>query len=176
MFWRLGAIGVLTFILILFGSIQIFSKQVDLAAEQDPPEEENDTADEMTEAEVAENIPPEKRVEPEPAPKPEPSAGADVEVLEFVDEVVEVRKRPAEPAPSRAPRGATGPAKSVGGGAGHRPHGVLQFQDKSQGKAGRKGLLGDDLQQMSSAKRAGLVVLALAVAAGLGYAAMQLVG
>ena len=97
----------------------------------------------------------------------------DVEVLEFVDEVVEVKAKPRPAAAPSAPGSAAraGAAAGRGAASGGRKHGVLQFSEEP----GRGGLLGDDLRQMSFGVRMLLVVLALAAAGGLGYLVMQLV-
>ncbi len=102
---------------------------------------------------------------PAPADAPPPAA-EEVEVLEFVDEVVEVRKAPPPP------RTASPPRSTQARSAANRQGGVLQYQATARGKS---GLLGDDLQQMSTPMRWGLVALAVAAAAGLGYGAMLLV-
>lgn len=95
-------------------------------------------------------------VTPPPAPPP-------VETLEFLDEVVQVRAQPVRPdaASGKGRAGATAPA--------HRERGVLQFHKREGGG----GLLGDDLKQMGTGKRFLLLLLALAVAAALGYLVMR---
>jgi predicted component of type VI protein secretion system len=93
----------------------------------------------------------------------------DVEVLEFVDEVVEVKAKP-QPAPAPASPAAS-PRVASRGAAGARKHGVLQFSSQSA----KGGVLGDDMRQMSRGRRLLLIVVALAVSVGLGYLVMVLI-
>ena len=105
---------------------------------------------------------------PVPAPKssakPEPQPEPGVELIEFVDEVVEVRKRPAPgpgPAPSSRPTGSTSA----------RRDGVLQFSRRAPA-----GPLGDDVGQLGGLPKLLIVLTAIAVAVGLGWVAMRLAG
>lgn len=100
--------------------------------------------------------PPPKRATP-------PAAKKNVEVLEFVDEVVEVIKRESA-SPEFATRKPTSTVQRTG-------RDVLQFNKGTDSK----GLLGDDLSQMSTGMRALLVVGVLAIAVALGYIAMRVV-
>lgn len=112
------------------------------------------------------------------APPPPPSRSAppseDVDVLEFEDEVVEVRKRPAAAPPPPSPQPTVRAASRAAPAALHaqREHGVLRG---ARSGSDRRGLLGDDMRQMSLPQRALLVLAALAVAALLGWIAMRLV-
>ena len=97
--------------------------------------------------------------------------GEDVDVVEFADEVVQVRRREVKPS-GRGPGGAGG-----GGGAGGAAprtarveHGVLQFSRQASSST----VATDDLRQMSSALRALLILVAVAIAIGLGWLAMVL--
>lgn len=101
-----------------------------------------------------------------PPPPAAPSPPPAVETLEFLDEVVQVRPT-AAPQPRR-PAAANPGAKPAA--AGGRDRGVLQFHKLQD----RRGVLAEDLQQMSTAKRALLWLLALSLAAAMGYLAMQL--
>lgn len=106
-----------------------------------------------------------ERVAP-PPPAPVPAAPASgPEVLEFVDEVVDVRPREAAPKPAAPGRPAPAPVA--------RREGVLLFQAEKNAKS--RGLLGDDLAQMSFGMRALLTVVGLAVAGGIGWLVMTLV-
>lgn len=98
-------------------------------------------------------------VPPVAPPPPRPA------VVEFADEVVEVRKPVAPAAPGKA--AAAGPAAPVAA----KRQGVLQYSKQ----AGAGGLLGDDLAQVSGGKRAVLFLGVLALAVGLGWLVMKLV-
>jgi hypothetical protein len=103
---------------------------------------------------------------PAPAIEPPPQPARGGGLVEFADEVVEVRKA--------LPTGRAGAAaaKSVGGGEpvlAQKPR-VLQFSQQAE-----RGALGDDLAQMSNGVRAAIVVGVIAAAAGVGYLAMTLV-
>lgn len=97
--------------------------------------------------------------------------GGDFDVVEFADEVVQVRRREVKPTSS-------GPGSSGGGrpavGAATRTarveHGVLQFSRQATSST----VATDDLRQMPAALRLLLVVLAVAIAIGLGWLAMVL--
>lgn len=105
--------------------------------------------------------PPPPRV---PAPPPPAPRAA---VVEFADEVVEVKKPAAKSEPAIA-------AKATAGGgpaAVSQSSRVLQFHKRPGGTG---GLLGDDMGQMSGAMRALLVVGVLALGAGIVFVVMQL--
>lgn len=111
---------------------------------------------------------------PSPAPPPPaatprvapPSAAKPpANVVEFADEVVEVRKPAAAPAAKPAAAPAAGPAPSTSGR-------ILQFQKQ----AGGGGLLGDDLGQVGGGMRALFVLGALALGAGIVWLTIRLVG
>lgn len=102
-----------------------------------------------------------------PSPRPQPPAPAPVTppppppaatrpgVVEFADEVVEVKK-PASPTPAARPAAAAGgPAVNQSGSR------VLQFSKQAAGK----GLLADDMGQMSGGMRALIVLGVLALGA-----------
>ncbi len=102
---------------------------------------------------------------PPQAPTRAPAAASDT--LEFLDEVVQLRTpAPTRPSPSAIASGAAKPQPA----SAVRERGVLQFNKQSN----REGVFADDLQQMSSVKRALLVLVALAVTGMMGYLAMQL--
>lgn len=105
--------------------------------------------------------PPPERVVASPPPVPRPS------VVEFADEVVEVKKPAAKSEPAIAAKAIAG----SGPAAVSQSSRVLQFH-KRPGGAG--GLLGDDMGQMSGAMRALLVVGVLALGAGIVFVVMQL--
>ncbi len=106
-----------------------------------------------------------------PAPAPAKQQAGPQDVVEFVDEIVEVRARPAAPAPAVTARSPAEAVRPQAAGA-HRVGGVLQFHATRQGPA----VLGDDLRQMSTPMRALWTLVALAFALGLGYAVMRFVG
>jgi predicted component of type VI protein secretion system len=113
---------------------------------------------------------PRETAPPATAP-PQSPAPAEVDVIEFVDEVVEVVRRPPKsPAPS-PPSAAKPPAAAARTGGVARQHGVLRFSKEPKST----GPLGDDLRQMSSVRRALVVLLCLLAAVALGYGAMRLV-
>lgn len=93
-----------------------------------------------------------------PAPSPPPPAPPAPAVVEFADEVVEVRQ-PSPRSQAPAARPAAGPTVQ----ASSR---VLQFSRHAQGG----GMLSDDLEQMSGGRRAFLVLCV--VAAGVALAAL----
>lgn len=92
----------------------------------------------------------------EPPAAPPPAASPPPAVVEFADEVVEVRARAPSPAKPSAPAAPANVAASKGR--------VLQFSKQAAGKG---GVLGDDLGQMSGGLRTLLVlgVLAFGIAA-----------
>lgn len=98
-------------------------------------------------------------VPPVAPPPPRPA------VVEFADEVVEVRKPVAPAAPGKAA------AAAAPGPVATKRQGVLQYSKQ----AGAGGLLGDDLAQVSGGKRAVLFLGVLALAVGLGWLVMKLV-
>jgi predicted component of type VI protein secretion system len=115
---------------------------------------------------------PEVRAEPVPRPAParvpEPPPAEDVEVLEFVDEVVEVRK-PVRPAAAAAP-GATsqGAARALP----DRDSGVLQFHKNVQARGG----LGEDVGQLGGLRKLIVVLLGVVAAAAAAYGAYVFAG
>lgn len=87
-------------------------------------------------------------------------------MVEFADEVVEVRKPAAkvEPAAGKAAAAAS-PAVAATGSR------VLQFQKRPGGSG---GLLGDDLGQLGGGMRGLLILGVLALGAGIVFVVMQL--
>lgn len=113
-------------------------------------------------------VPPPARPTPAPVPPPPPPpppAPAKA-VVEFADEVVEVR-RAQEPA--AAAKAAAGAAKSE---AARGPGRILQFHKQEGGG----GLLGDDLRQVGGPVKALLYLGALVLCGGLFWLAMGLMG
>lgn len=114
---------------------------------------------------------PAPRALPVPAPlPPRTPAQPAPEVLEFVDEVVDVRRRepavkPGSPTAASLPAGTAPPIV--------RRSGVLLFQ--AEKNASKNGLLGDDMAQMSIGMRLLLMLLGLGVAGALGWLVMTLV-
>lgn len=113
--------------------------------------------------------PPSRPAAAAPVPPPPPPPPAPVvppprpAVVEFADEVVEVRKSAA------APTSAKGPATSAEPAVAKQR--VLQFSKQ----ADRGGMLGDDVGQMSSGTRALVFAVVLAVALGLAWLVVQFV-
>jgi predicted component of type VI protein secretion system len=108
---------------------------------------------------------PQRPASPPPAPPPppppvSPPRGA---VVEFADEVVEIRRAEA-PAPSRP--GAVTAAPVVAS-----PSRILQFQKRKGGG----GLLGDDLSQLSGGTRSLIFAVALLLAAAVVWGVIELV-
>ena len=103
-------------------------------------------------------------VPPPPPPSAPPPAPPRTAVVEFADEVIEVRKA-ARAGPTKAAAGPS--AQPV-----QKQSRVLQYS--KQAAAG--GVLGDDLSQVSGGRRALIYVGVLAVAIGLGWMVMKLVG
>lgn len=101
---------------------------------------------------------------PSPPPPPAPPAAPPKAVVEFADEVVEVRR--AEPAAAKAAAGkdATAAVRSAGR--------VLQFHKKDGGG----GVLGDDLGQVGGSTKVLLYVGVLVLCAGLFWLTMTLMG
>jgi len=99
-------------------------------------------------------------VVPPPAPAPPPAR-----VVEFADEVVEVRKTPA------AAKDAARPAAGGVAPALQTQQRVLQFHQHAQASG---GVLGDDVSQLSSSTRLLLYGLVLAVVVGLGWLSLWL--
>ncbi|MCC6671950.1 MAG: FHA domain-containing protein [Planctomycetes bacterium] len=112
---------------------------------------------------------------PRPPAGPAPSQPRDAfEVLEFEDEVVEVRAQtPPPPAPAAAPARAAppapGPARAPAAQGG-RVGGILQFSRKDD----KGGGLRDDVAQMGGGLRWLAILGGVALAAGLAYLAMTL--
>lgn len=100
---------------------------------------------------------------PPPRPPPKVPAAAPA-VVEFADEVVEIRKAPPPAAAKAAP--AAGPAVAAPASR------VLQFSKQA---AGRGGVLGDDMAQMSGGTRGLLVLGVLVGGAAIVWLVMQLV-
>ena len=114
--------------------------------------------------------PPAAPAPPPPAPAPPsptlpPPAARDV--VEFEDEVVEVRRAP-EP-----PRGQ--PSASPKGGAEPEIRSASRILQYNKTAAGSGGLLGDDLGQMSGGMRSLLYALVLLIAAGIVVGVVYLV-
>lgn len=108
--------------------------------------------------------PPPPRAAPPPvpaSPSAAPSAPGSSDTLEFLDEVVKVR---TSTQPERRP--STAKPQAQGG----RDRGVLQFHKQ----ADRRGVIVEDMEQMSGLKRFLLWAVALAVALAMGYLAMQM--
>ncbi|MFN9306129.1 MAG: FHA domain-containing protein [Planctomycetota bacterium] len=97
-----------------------------------------------------------------PAAKP-PAAKPPASVVEFADEVVEVRKPAAAPAAKPAAAAQPGAAPSTSGR-------ILQFHKQAGG-----GVLGDDLGQVGGGMRALCVLGALALGAGIVWLTIRLV-
>jgi hypothetical protein len=110
--------------------------------------------------------PPPPVAPPPPAPSP-PAAPPPPKpsVVEFEDEIVEVR-RPPPPPPPPGSRGSPAPARDEVVATSQR---VLQFSKKPAGK----GLLGDDLNQMSGGMRALLVLFVLALGGAVVWGVMM---
>lgn len=98
-----------------------------------------------------------------PAAKP-PAAKPPASVVEFADEVVEVRKPAAAPVAKPAAAAQPGAAPSTSGR-------ILQFHKQ----AGGGGVLGDDLAQVGGGMRALFVLGALALGAGIVWLTIRLV-
>lgn len=107
--------------------------------------------------------PPPKPAAPLGPPSAPPQAPRPA-VVEFADEVVEVKKAPP-PARKEAVGAATAPTIQ-------RSQGVLQFSKQAAGT----GVLGDDLTQMSSGTRSLLYAAVLAGAIGVAWLVMRAVG
>jgi predicted component of type VI protein secretion system len=103
---------------------------------------------------------PQPPVQPPVQPPPPPAAS---NVVEFEDEIVEVRRPAAPPTPSQVVGDATETVV--------RQQRILQFNKKATGG----GVLGDDLAQMSSGTRSLVYALVLLFAAGIVYGITWLV-
>lgn len=101
-------------------------------------------------------------VAPPAAAAPPPRA----DVVEFADEVVEVRSSPAPAARDGAKHASAG-----GGIQVQQKQRALQFHKVES----RGGALGDDLAQMSGGKRLAILVLVLAAAIGIAWALIAFV-
>lgn len=99
---------------------------------------------------------------PSPPPPPAPPRG----VVEFEDEIVEVRR-----APEPAPRTAASTAPSHGEPVVTTQSRILQYQKTT----GSGGLLGDDLAQLSGGTRWVLYAFVLLLGAGIVYGVIHLV-
>jgi predicted component of type VI protein secretion system len=150
---------------------------VDLLAEEEEPsapavaEAEDELELDFGSADEAPAALPEVRETPRPVPPPapEPATAAEVEVLEFVDEVVEVRK-PSRP--QAAPSGASTPSQGAARALPDRDRGVLQFHKNLQARGG----LGEDVGQLAGFRKALVVLLGIAAAAAAAYGASVLAG
>lgn len=100
-----------------------------------------------------------------PPPVPPPPPAPPKAVVEFADEVVEVR-RAAEPAAAKPAAGAAKPEAARGPGR------ILQFHKQEGGG----GLLGDDLAQVGGPAKLLLYLGALVLCGGLFWLAMGLMG
>jgi predicted component of type VI protein secretion system len=109
--------------------------------------------------------PPPAPLPPRPTPPVPPAAKPPANVVEFADEVVEVRKPAAAPAAKTAAAAQPGAAPSTSGR-------ILQFHKQ----AGGGGVLGDDLGQVGGGMRALFVLGALALGAGIVWLTIRLVG
>lgn len=121
-------------------------------------------------------LPPPRPPAPRSEPPPPAAGQVDGGVIEFVDEVVEVR-RPAPPPARGGPAAPPRPVAHGGGpGAAAEPE-VRQQQRVLQFGANRKaaGPLGDDLAQLGGTARALIFAAVLAGAVGLGWLVMTLV-
>ncbi len=106
---------------------------------------------------------------PPPTPTPQPDAA---EVIEFEDEMVQVRPREEPRVERRAsaePSARTGAATA---GRSTSEHGVLQF-NKQRGSG---GVFGDDLNQVGGVGKLVMILVGIGFAVGLGYLAMRLAG
>lgn len=83
-------------------------------------------------------------------------------MVEFADEIVEVRR-----APAAAAKATSAAAPAAVANAGPR---VLQFSKQA---SGRGGLLGDDMSQMGGGLRALVLIAALAAGGGILWFVMQ---
>jgi predicted component of type VI protein secretion system len=109
---------------------------------------------------------PKPAVPPPPPRAPEPAPAEEVEVLEFVDEVVEVRK-PVRPAPAQA-AASQGAARALP----DRDRGVLQFHKNLHARGG----IGEDVGQLGGFRKAMVVALGIVAAAAAAYGAYVLAG
>lgn len=104
---------------------------------------------------------------PSPPPAKAPAAAADI--LEFADdEVVAVRAQAPAPVGGSAREPAASPARADA----NRTGGILQFSAQSK----NRGPLGDDVSQLGGLPKLGVVLLGIALAAGLAWLAMEWVG
>lgn len=108
--------------------------------------------------------PPPSAASPSVPPKP---TAPPPSVVEFADEVVEVRKSAATPA-------AKAPAAAASGGATATASGrILQYNKQARGAGGP---LGDDFDQLAGGTRWTALLLILALGAGIVWLMMELVG
>lgn len=108
--------------------------------------------------------PPPPVARPVPAPPPVAPPPPVRSVVEFADEVVEVRRPAPPPAAAAKPASASAPAPAAPGGR------ILQYNKV----AGGGGVLGDDLSQLGGGQRLLFVLAALAVGAGIVYGIVHL--
>ncbi|MBL8756435.1 MAG: FHA domain-containing protein [Planctomycetes bacterium] len=129
-------------------------------AMQPPPKPAPAPAPPAAPAPVPAPVPAPPRTPPPPPPKPA--------VVEFADEVVEVKKAPPaarEPEIAVAPRAKPAPGAKADAPVASAPR-ILQFQNKP---GARGGLMGDDLGQLSGGMRTILVLGALALGGAIVY-------
>jgi predicted component of type VI protein secretion system len=100
---------------------------------------------------------------PAPPPPPPPTSPPRGAVVEFADEVVEIRRAEA-PAASKPTAGAAAPVVAS-------PSRILQFQKQKGGG----GLLGDDVSQLSGGTRSLIFAVGLVFAAAVVWGVMELV-
>ena len=115
---------------------------------------------------------PARRPEPAPAPTeisppPPPKPAMSPSVVEFADEVVEVRRPAPAPAAANKPKGPAPVAAAPTAGR------ILQYSKQAGGQG---GVLGDDLGQIGGGTRWLVYLGAVALAVGLVWLTMRLVG
>jgi hypothetical protein len=115
---------------------------------------------------------PARRPDPAPAPTeisppPPPKPTMNPSVVEFADEVVEVRRPAPTPAAANKPKGPAPVAAAPTAGR------ILQYSKQASGQG---GVLGDDVGQIGGGTRWLVWLGAVALAAGLIWLTMRLVG
>jgi predicted component of type VI protein secretion system len=116
---------------------------------------------------------PARRPDPAPAPTeispppPPPKPAMNPSVVEFADEVVEVRRPAPPPAAANKPKGPAPVAAAPTAGR------ILQYSKQAGGQG---GVLGDDFGQIGGGTRWLVYLGALALAVGLVWLTMRLVG
>lgn len=147
--------------------VEVAVDDVDLFGDDEPSEKGADAEVERR-APVEAPVTPAARATPvtpsplPPAPPPSPPRGG---MVEFADEIVEVKKA----APAARAGQASGKSSASGEPVMAQKQRVLQFSQTKE-----RGALGDDLAQMNNGVRAAIVVGVILVALGLAYVAMQL--